>query len=184
MKLITFRNGFRDTIANRVTRGDVSHFNLRHGTRLARGWEVTMGVDDNIVSKELDAKDYDVAMTDDNYILLPIYARGTTRTIRDAKGNRKFFISKDNASDHNRVLLFLNLPKVAGVTYELYGAASTVSIGAEVLYTVGQEDEVIDAPVVLLDGESAITIKYQKNDEPRVERIIFTNGNLQYIDKG
>ncbi len=184
MKLVTFKNGFHDTVARRVVRGDKSHFNLKHGTRLTSGWEVTMGVDDALVDRELEVKDYEVTLSDDNYILLPIYVRGTTRTIKDAKGNKKFFISRDASSTGDKVLLFLNLPKVSAVDYELYKGATTVSLGSDVLYATGCDDEIIDAPVILLDGDSAITITYPKGDEQMVERIIFVNGVLKYSEHG
>jgi len=184
MKLITFKNGFHSVIAHRITRNDVSHFNLKHGTRLASGWEVTMGVDDAIVSRELETKDYKVELSDDDYILLPIYAKGTTKTIRDARGNKKFFISVDSASSGDKVLLFLHLPKVSGVQYELHGGATTISLGAEVLPSIEFDNEIIESPVILLDGDSAIAITYLKDDEQVVERIIFANGEIRHVENG
>jgi len=184
MKLLAFRNGLKPMFAHRIVRNDVSHFNLQHGTRLAAGWEVSMGVDDKIVSKELENNEYDVEMSANDYILLPIYKTGTTNTIVDARGNQKFFISKDFTSNKNTALLFLYLPPYDDVSYELYGPARVISIGSEVVYKKKGADVVIDAPVVLFDDDSAIIIRYLLDDVPTIERIIFKNNELQHITEG
>jgi len=180
MKLIKFKNGLMPMEANLVSIGKNTHFNISHGTRLKGGWSVTFGVSDQIVQTALSSGDYMVELDSHDYILLPIYDFGGDTQKLDARGNKKYFVSRNQSEDDSSVLLFLNLPNVIGCSYKISGMGRVISMGKTVMHDE-TESHSIEAPIILLEGDTIILVKYELNGEKHEERIVFKNKQLQYI---
>ena len=182
MKLMRFNNGmFLPIKASLIKIGDREHYNIKHGTRLKNGWEVTIGVDDNIVREYLKQSQSMVEMDSDEYILLPIINKENREHVSDGIGNKKFFISVNSSARSNDILLFLNLPTVnSGIEYTLHGNSRLLNVAKDLIFDNEDEPRVLDAPIIIMESVSSITITYIRDNVNVKEIIHYINGNLKH----
>jgi hypothetical protein len=179
MKICKFINGELIPVkALMVSIKGKEHYNIKHGTRLKDGWEVSIGVDDNIMREHLKKSASIVTLEDSEYILLPIMNHDKTDHVKDGNGNIKYFISVNNSNRNQELLLFINLPSIGeNIDYKLLGNCRIISMAKDVIYG-DSETKVLDAPIVLMENTSSVKITYDTCKGSVVEEIQFVNGNL------
>ena len=182
MKLMKFNNGvFSPIKASLITIKGKEHYNIKHGTRLKDGWEVTIGVDDNIVREYLKESISMIEMDSDEYILLPIINKSKNEHVTDGLGNKKYFVSINSSARSSDVLLFINLPTVGeDIKYTLYGNSRLLNIAKDLVFNNSDDPVVIDAPIVLMESVSSILIQYVRDGILIKETIRCANGHLTH----
>ena len=179
MTLMAFNNELVPMTATLISTDgmDKKHFNIEHGSKVIGGWQMRLGVDDLIVANELQNNTYIVELLGRDFILLPIMHKSTGDQIEDVYGNKKYYVSRSRLSDNGDILLFLTLPKSEDVTYEVVGQATIIGIGKDKCIDDGIEI-ILDAPMILIEGTTSITIIETENGSKKYTRLIYQRGKL------